>query len=62
MPKVFLLPFSAEAAVINVDINAPIGDAPPPATHVGDDGALSTPGGTLWNGVDYAPGGNDRPG
>ncbi len=40
---------AAGAAVVNVDFNGnPTGGD---VTHFGDDGALSSPGGTLWNGV-----------
>ena len=38
----------ASAAVVNVDFE---GGFPGDATYFGDDGILSTPGGTLWNGI-----------
>lgn len=49
-----LLVSGASADVVNVDIE---GETRSDATHVGDDGPLSTPGGTLWTSVESAGGG-----
>ncbi len=48
----------ASAAIVNVDIEA---GEPSDTTHVGDDGPLSTAGGTLWTSVLSATGATDLP-